>query len=193
MIQHLKPHDYLSMPWKNGAGTTMEIARDQQQGLDQIGWRLSIADVQQSGGFSVFQGLQRIISVLKGQGFRLSVDGQLMPDLTPHSAYAFSGDAAVYCELIQDPIQDFNLIYDPLQFKARLQWLAINTPQQLYTDADVIFIFNASEQLQLHIGTQAYCLSEYDCVRIEKETGLQYISLASTISSRCCIVELVAI
>ena len=54
----------------SGAGST-EIARDGGDGLDGFGWRLSIADVGESGGFSRFAGYQRIISVLEGGGMRL--------------------------------------------------------------------------------------------------------------------------
>lgn len=74
-LQLLRAGDYPRMPWKNGGGSTEEITRDAGVGLDGFGWRLSIADIEASGGFSSFTGYQRIITVLQGDGMRLSVDG----------------------------------------------------------------------------------------------------------------------
>ncbi len=53
MIQStlLRAADYPRMPWKNGGGSTEEITRDAGTGLDGFGWRLSIADIGESGGF----------------------------------------------------------------------------------------------------------------------------------------------
>ena len=67
--------DYVRMPWKNGGGSTEEITRDAGTGLDGFGWRLSIADIGESGGFSTFAGYQRVITVIKGAGLVLTVDG----------------------------------------------------------------------------------------------------------------------
>lgn len=109
----LRAVDYPRMPWKNGAGSTEEIARDGGDGLDGFGWRLSIADVGESGGFSRFAGYQRIISVLEGGGMRLRVDGAESAPLRARQAFAFSGDSEVHCTLLDGAIRDFNLIYAP--------------------------------------------------------------------------------
>ena len=91
----LRAADYPRMPWKNGGGSTEEIARDAGQDLDGFGWRLSIADIETSGGFSVFAGYQRIITVLQGAGMALDVDGLSSRPLLPSDPFAFSGDSQV--------------------------------------------------------------------------------------------------
>lgn len=53
-VKVLRAEGYPRMPWKNGGGSTEEIARDAGAGLDGFGWRLSIADITESGGFSTF-------------------------------------------------------------------------------------------------------------------------------------------
>lgn len=50
-LKVLRAADYPRMPWKNGGGSTEEITRDTGIGLDGFGWRLSIADIGESGGF----------------------------------------------------------------------------------------------------------------------------------------------
>lgn len=99
-LQLLRAHDYPRMPWKNGGGFTEEITRDAGDSLDGFGWRLSIADIEESGGFSTFTGYQRIITVLQGDGMRLLVDGQATRPLLPFDAFAFSGESQVSCKLL---------------------------------------------------------------------------------------------
>ena len=60
MIQHLSSADYKRMLWKNGAGYTVELARSTGENLDTFAWRISMADVKSAGGFSRFNGMQRI-------------------------------------------------------------------------------------------------------------------------------------
>nr|BFE92173.1 hypothetical protein GCM10020185_27090 [Pseudomonas brassicacearum subsp. brassicacearum] len=108
---------------KNGGGSTEEITRDAGTGLEGFGWRLSIADIGESGGFSTFAGYERVISVLQGSGMTLNVDGQVTRALHPLDPFTFSGESHVFCTLLGGPIRDFNLIYAPQRYRARLQWL----------------------------------------------------------------------
>ena len=88
-----RARDYPRMPWRNGGGTTQEVACNPGGSTAGFEWRLSIADVGQDGGFSAFDGFQRIITVLEGAGIELTVDGRREPPLGPRRAYAFHGDA----------------------------------------------------------------------------------------------------
>ena len=55
MVRLLTPNDYRSMPWKNGAGRTTEIAvHPAGAALDAFAWRVSIADIERDGPFSRF-------------------------------------------------------------------------------------------------------------------------------------------
>ncbi|WP_448207479.1 HutD/Ves family protein [Azospirillum sp. sgz302134] len=112
-ITLLDPADYRRMPWKNGGGTTTEIAQAPLPGdAGRFLWRVSIADVAGAGPFSAFSGYERLIAVVEGAGMRLTVDG--VP-LTLHHrapAFRFSGDAVVECALLNGPVRDFNLIVD---------------------------------------------------------------------------------
>ncbi len=71
---------------------------------------MSVAEVERSGPFSRYEGVQRWFAVLSGAGVRLSLDGQTH-DLTRDSGpVAFDGAATTACELINGPTQDFNLM-----------------------------------------------------------------------------------
>jgi uncharacterized protein len=99
-------------PWKNGGGTTTEIAvfpPDTDFGTFE--WRLSMANVASDGPFSQFPGIDRTLTVIEGKGLRLVVDGAPPIDLTPRSApLAFAGDVPTTASLIDGPIRDLNVM-----------------------------------------------------------------------------------
>jgi environmental stress-induced protein Ves len=190
----LRAADYPRMPWKNGGGSTEEITRDAGENLDGFGWRLSIADIQASGEFSVFAGYQRIITVLQGTGMILDVDGVPSRPLLPSDPFAFSGDSAVECTLLDGPIRDFNLIYAPQRYSARLQWLDVRQPQRLFSSANTLVLFSMAEQLAISVNSGLWeILGKHDCARVDNCGGLLEVELQAPGASRCCLIELTLI
>ena len=166
-----RARDYPRMPWRNGGGTTQEVACNPGGSTAGFEWRLSIADVGQDGGFSAFDGFQRIITVLEGAGIELTVDGRREPPLGPRRAYAFRGDAKVDCRLLDGPIRDFNLFYAPARWQARLQWL--NASCVFHSSARAVLLLNASDApLALAVDGASHELpSRHDCLHIETAGG----------------------
>ena len=113
-MQHLRVGDYRRMPWKNGGGTTSEIAiHPPGSGLSGAPfiWRVSIAEVTASGPFSAFPGIDRSIAVIEGEGMVLSFAGAPSVHMErPYEPHAFSGDLSCDCTLIGGPIRDFNVM-----------------------------------------------------------------------------------
>ena len=111
MHRLLKPADYVRMPWKDGGGHTTEIAAHPATAtLDSFDWRVSIADVAADGPFSRFPGVDRIIVLVAGAGMRLAGDAHDAELRAPFEPYAFSGDDALSCSLVDGPVRDFNLM-----------------------------------------------------------------------------------
>jgi environmental stress-induced protein Ves len=185
-LKVLRAVDYPRMPWKNGGGSTEEITRDAGAGLDGFGWRLSIADIGESGGFSTFAGYQRIITVLQGDGMTLSVDGRITRSLLPLDPFAFSGESKVACRLLGGPIRDFNLIYAPQRYSARLQWLS--DEQRFFSSAATVLVFSISDALEVKVGNSAQQLGRHDCLQLDGNTGLLEVSS----NGSCCVIELSA-
>ncbi|WP_198969939.1 HutD/Ves family protein [Xylophilus sp. ASV27] len=114
------------MPWKNGGGTTQEIVSwPPGAGLDSFGWRCSIATIAAAGPFSVFAGIDRCIMLLDGDGVRLFThDGAIDHALdVPHRPFAFSGEAAIDCEMFGGPSSDFNVMTRRGQWRAQVRVL----------------------------------------------------------------------
>ncbi|WP_460118896.1 HutD/Ves family protein [Pseudomonas sp. S2_C03] len=185
-LKVLRATDYPRMPWKNGGGSTEEITRDAGTGLDGFGWRLSIADISESGGFSMFAGYERIITVLQGDGMVLSVDGQDTRSLLPIDPFAFSGESHVSCTLLGGAIRDFNLIYAPKRYRARLQWL--DGEQRFFSEAGTVLVFSVSEVLEVKVGNTVSQLARHDCLQLDGNSDLLEISSQGA----CCVIELTA-
>ncbi|WP_419905380.1 HutD family protein [Kiloniella sp.] len=120
MEKHLKQSDYKSMPWKNGLGTTLELAVSAHDPShvpaikdSPFLWRISIASVSEDGAFSHFPNIDRNLTILQGKGMVLEVSGQ--EDLrldAPLQSVEFSGEAEVTARLHDGPITDFNVMVD---------------------------------------------------------------------------------
>lgn len=101
MLQRFAIDELVPTPWKNGGGSTREIACwPEGAGLDDFDWRVSIATIAASGPFSLFPGVERTIVLLAGDGVRLRAEGFDHRLDTPYEPFAFSGDLAVDCTLL---------------------------------------------------------------------------------------------
>ncbi|RGP35783.1 HutD/Ves family protein [Pseudotabrizicola alkalilacus] len=97
-------------PWKNGGGETAEIlCWPEGAGFDDFTLRLSTARVDRSGPFSLFPGVDRVLTVIEGGAMVLTFDGTDHP-LAPGSALAFAGDAPCTARLDGSPLLDFNVM-----------------------------------------------------------------------------------
>lgn len=109
-VQHLTPSHYRVMPWKNGLGTTTELAIEPEgAALDDFTWRVSIAELRASGPFSPFPGYDRIIVQLEGAPMTLSHAGGGEHRLALLEPHAFAGEIATSSTL-DGPARDFNVM-----------------------------------------------------------------------------------
>lgn len=111
-LTHLRPNDYRTMPWKNGLGSTTEIAiypRGTSLAAGDFVWRLSSAVVRSDGPFSPFKGFTRQLAILDGPGILLTVDGRESV-VDGDRVVSFSGDATTSARLRGGAVTDLNLI-----------------------------------------------------------------------------------
>jgi environmental stress-induced protein Ves len=99
-------------PWKNGLGRTRELAvQPSVDGSPGFLWRVSIAEVDSAAPFSCFPGIDRVIVLLDGAGFGMTLDGRQRHALTTRYApFAFPGEAQVDVAPAGGPTRDFNLM-----------------------------------------------------------------------------------
>ncbi len=104
---HLTRADYRVMPWANGKGQTVEMLRE--DGPEGMRLRLSMAAVVEPGAFSIFPGIERVLTVIDGPGFDLHGDGLLLR-CDPLLPVAFPGDVPIRAERVSAPSMDFNVM-----------------------------------------------------------------------------------
>lgn len=110
MIIHLS--DCPPQAWKNGLGSTREIAVQMPTGSSHgFLWRVSIAEVTSAVAFSIFPGIDRVIALLAGPGFKMLLGtGQTHLLTTTFAPFAFPGETSVDVQLVAGPTRDFNLM-----------------------------------------------------------------------------------
>ena len=142
----LTPRDARRMPWKNGGGTTLELAVEPPEATLETGfaWRLSSAEVAASGPFSPFPGIERTLLLLSGDGFHLDFgpQGAVVLD-QPRVPVRFSGDWSARADLLGGPCVDFNLLADPARCHARLEVLRLEATRRLVLEARTVLVFMA--------------------------------------------------
>ena len=131
------------MPWKNGHGSTREIAvQPSGASSEDFLWRVSLAEVDSAAPFSIFPGIDRQIVLLDGAGFRMTLDDAQTHALsTPFAPFAFAGEARVAVALAGGPTRDFNLMVRRRSSRGELQvWRAPGT----WSLADAIVLVHAA-------------------------------------------------
>lgn len=120
-LRFINTNDLPVVPWKNGGGTTREVA--QVAGPKGFAWRLSIADVETDGAFSCFAGMSRILTVIEGDGLELH-DPDQVHEVLFCQPFAFSGETQIRSVLRSGKIRDFNVIFDPDVMDAKVTVLS---------------------------------------------------------------------
>jgi environmental stress-induced protein Ves len=129
-------NEYRRERWKNGTGWTREIVRAPETGV--WDWRLSTAEIEQDGPFSVFPGVDRELVLIRGNGLRLCFsEGQVHELQPPHARLRFAGEREVRGELLEGPTHDFNLMWRRDAVAAELLHRPLVGPMLFFTEPGV--------------------------------------------------------
>lgn len=141
--------DHVEMSWKNGAGLTREIARKDDG--DGLLWRLSLATVAQSGPFSLFPELDRIIVLLEGDPMTLEFEDGESLALIPGMPWRFSCDRPLHAQLSSSrQCRDLNLLFRKDDIDARAESISFSGSMKLgWTGVAVAICFTVSGSVRV--------------------------------------------
>ncbi|MGI2197927.1 HutD/Ves family protein [Shewanella baltica] len=149
--QLIRYQDCPSTPWKNGGGSTKQLLISPINAeLTEFDYRISIASISSNGPFSLFNGIDRQLIILEGDGVELSIDShegkkqindlggdeRIQGDtdtteykqLTPiDSAFCFAGETSITSKLLGSNVIDFNVMTKRDAFKAHTQRLSFDS------------------------------------------------------------------
>lgn len=122
----LRAAQHRTMPWKNGGGTTTEIAVSPTgASMEDFDWRVSMAHVGGDGPFSSFPGIDRTLSILIGEGLDLAFgDGETVRLTRASEPYAFAADRIVTGRLVSGAIDDLNVMSRRGRWRHRVERLS---------------------------------------------------------------------
>jgi uncharacterized protein len=125
-LRIIRARDCRITPWKNGGGSTTEIAAEPSgASLDTFDWRISMAHVATDGPFSTFPGIDRTLAVVKGSGLVLTIAGGTPVTLAYGSdPISFAGDSPTSARLIGGEIVDLNVMTRRRRFSHELRRVA---------------------------------------------------------------------
>lgn len=167
--RHLTSKDYQPMPWKNGQGSTTQLvsAANAKGGFD---WRLSIAEVGQSGPFSDFSGYDRIITLIEGKGMILTFNGTMRRRIDrPFAPLPFDGGWRTDCELTDGPLRDFNLMVLRRWGRASMEILQLRDDEKCEIGAaPVVLLHVFAGTASLDHGDTHFDLARGDTLHLER-------------------------
>ena len=143
----LDPATVIAMPWKNGGGTTLQLAISPKgAGLADFDWRISSAQVAVDGAFSSFPGIDRSLAVLAGNGLRLQREDGRIETLHRDGAIAvLDGEETISAQLLDGPITDLNLMTRRGVWQHELHAVKLPGELRLENDAEVLLLWNAGQ------------------------------------------------
>lgn len=124
------------VPWRNGGGTTREVAAEPRHAHagDAFAWRVSIAQVATAGPFSTFAGVDRSLWLLRGRGMVLDIDGRQVRLRQTHERVDFAGEAKVTARLLDGPTEDLNLMVARSRVRAQARVVTLRAGEHAALD-----------------------------------------------------------
>jgi hypothetical protein len=167
-IHHLSAKDYQRMPWKNGQGSTTQLVSAPAKD-GSFDWRLSIAEVGQSGPFSDFSGYDRTITLIEGNGMVLTFNGSMERRIDqPFAPVPFDGGWQTECQLIDGPLRDFNLMVARRWGHGVMTILRPNVGEKCEIgEAPVTLVHVFSGAASLDLGASRHDLAAGDTLHLE--------------------------
>ncbi len=177
----LRPAGYREMKWRNGGGSTTEVAIEPAgaalQATAPFLWRLSMARVEQDGPFSRFAGYDRTLVLLEGRGVHLDF-GAAAPPVTlaaPLAAVAFAGEWATDCRLLDGPVRDFNVMVDRKRGAARVEVFALaaqgRAHVQLRGHSGLLFVARGAVAVQPGDAPAGQPVAALETARLDRDTA----------------------
>ncbi|AHE54745.1 HutD/Ves family protein [Sphingomonas sanxanigenens] len=179
MVRLLPAADRVAKPWKNGGGTTSDLLFfPPDAGMEDFGWRLSIADVAAAGPFSAFADVDRSLSVLEGD-LELAVAGDAPVRLTPEAgAFSFAGDAPAHGRPVGGAVRDLNLMVRRGAWRGRVDRVT-DFPAAIAAGDAAALVVLATGETTVDAGGAAYAMAPLDALLVERPEAILIAAVAA--------------
>ena len=173
------PHASLNpAPWKNGGGSTTEIAIAPSGALlDNFDWRVSLATISQSGPFSLFPGIDRTLALVSGNGVTLEMEGARRFVLCARDPLIeFSGEATINAIVGDGVTTDFNVMTRRARCRHQFERRDISGNSVLVRRSGTTLLFLADGE---RLSANGATLGRFDALILGPEDAINWTLEAS--------------
>ena len=166
--------ELMPAPWKNGGGSTTEIAvYPPGAGFDDFDWRVSLATIAHSGDFSVFPGIDRSLCLVAGDGVTLTLDGERRIVLSAANPLLwFAGEAAVHAD-VASITTDFNVMTRRSRCRHQLERVSVPAELARRSQATLLFVADGGAVVA-RSGQRQYTLDLFDALLLDADDGMHW-------------------
>ena len=160
-------------PWKNGGGSTTEIAiAPVGASIDTFDWRISLATIAASGPFSAFPGVDRTLALVDGPGVLLDIGDEGRFVLSEEDPIVeFSGESPVTATLAGGATTDFNVMTRRARCHHRLGRRVLSGLSEFAPRGDITILFLVEgDSLCVASDSERIGLVRYDAVVFDSGT-----------------------
>lgn len=168
----IRANDCKTTPWKNGGGSTTEVAvSPADASLEDFDWRISMAVVASDGPFSNFPGIDRTLAVIKGGGLILTIGDTAPVTLAEGSApVSFPGDTPTSARLTAGAITDLNVMIRRGRFHHNLFRVSASMSCD-FGDNDIAVVLSLDGATGVIAGDISATLEPGDAALIDRATA----------------------
>jgi environmental stress-induced protein Ves len=160
---------YRPMPWRNGLGTSLEIAAEASG--DGAAWRFGIAAIERSCPFSLYPGYDRTILLLDGAGLVLSFPDGAEPTRRiddPARPVRFPGDPRTECALLDGPVRVLNVLTDRALISHRAAVLSLAAgPAVCPAGSGPTLVFALAGSIEVRLAARVVVLAPGATLRLD--------------------------
>jgi environmental stress-induced protein Ves len=171
VVRIIRASDCKTTPWKNGGGSTTEIAVGPAgASLETFDWRVSMARVASDGPFSDFPGIDRTLAVINGKGLMLTIGDDAPVTLSSGAnPVSFSGDTPTSARLTAGEITDLNVMTRRGRFRHRLLRIEQSTACD-FGDDDIAIVLSLDGTTKVTFERDDITLDRGDATLISRTT-----------------------
>jgi environmental stress-induced protein Ves len=170
-LRIIRAQDCRTTPWKNGGGSTTEIAAAPEgASLENFDWRISMALVASDGPFSNFSGIDRSLAVVKGSGMILTIGSDAPVTLSSETdPVRFAGDTPTFARLTNGAITDLNVMTRRGRFSHRLRRISSATKCDFEDGDDTAIVVSLNSGTTVTSERDAVTLHHGDAVVVTRD------------------------
>lgn len=163
-ITPLGPAAYVRTPWKNGGGTTVDIAFSGDI------WRFSRTPITVAGPFSDYSGFDRLQVLVMGSGLVLQTPTGEIDVRRPFRPVRFAGETPIVSRLEAGPVEVINLMGE--RRRVRLDLVVLDAGEARPLGPGVHIAYCSAGRAVLQLGDREHDLPADHGLRIEDTDGI---------------------